>query len=95
MSAKKVDNKPQNTEIAVNPLCSTLFCDVAVVSRRRDGTILMRFCNQDLIPNVLAEQARVVVTCDHAKRIVDVLQRQIDLVPDQPAKRDSGSGKDG
>lgn len=69
---------PQPFKLAANPEVRSVFSDAALIVRHPDGMVWFRFCNKSIIPGQLAEEARIVLTEDHARSFLDALRGQLD-----------------
>lgn len=72
-------NEPVKRRLLVNPMLGTVFADSLVVNSREDGTVMLQCLSQ--VGDGAFEQARIVMTKEHVKRLADLLCRCTDHYP--------------
>lgn len=79
--------KKQTPEtLFANPALQTLFSDRIMITRRNDDMVLFRFMSQ--VPEMHIEQARLVMTAEHARQVIDILTRLMEHYPQKPPAAD-------
>ncbi len=74
--------QPENQQaLFVDPTLKTLFCDNVNFALHGDGLVLLHVFSK--LPVGAMEQARLMVTRDHAKRIVLALCKTLDYHPER------------
>lgn len=82
MSKMPVDSKP---ELIINPQLPTIFADKMQCVMRSDGLTVLRWL-QDIDSKTCAENARIMVTHDHLRKIIDALCQGSGYYPKQEKK---------
>lgn len=97
---KQTDSNPntistpqQKTESQIlgRPDIPTLFIDKFLLTKRPDSNIL--FNGIQSVPGFEAEQLRLMISNDHAKRFVEKLAQLIDFYPEKPPVPSTSSKK--
>lgn len=84
---KKAETQKKEQMVHLDPALKTVFADKVQLLMRADGLAILRWI-QDF-PEFSSEVARVIVTQDHLKRIIDLLCQNTGHYPTP----DEGSGK--
>ena len=71
---------PGQFTLHLDPTQKTVFCDGINFAPKQDGNMILLHCLSTL-PAGSFEQARIVVTKDHAKRIVLALSKMLQFYP--------------
>ena len=82
--ASKKGVKPK-VEFEANHGIVTLFSDGINLGRRSDGTYILRWLS--CLPEGNIEQARLALSADVMKKIIDLLCQQADHYPERPGVR--------
>jgi hypothetical protein len=73
------EREKKEIEIYVNPAMPTVFSDKVQLMVRNDGLAVLRWIHE--LPELHSEVARVLVTQDHLKKIIDLFCRNTGYYP--------------
>jgi len=71
------------TEIKIRPAPVTIFADSMHLNKRNDNMYFLSWM-QELPGDIKLEQARIMVTGEYMKKIIDILCKTSEYYPQQP-----------
>ena len=76
------EKKVKVAQVIVNPLLPVMHCDHVAITTRSDDLLFLRFCS--LLPEGIFEQAKLMISANSLKSMIDVLCKVCKYYPTEP-----------